>query len=353
MSRRPLLMAAVALLIATACREQGGTRFAETAGEPTGEPTGQALPPNCDDLEAEVQVDGPLSDDPEVAAIQQARADSGLPSDEETVERIIAETGGEDGPLGFPHTEEELDEVMGRNPDPDRVEGIRTWAEQEAPDSYAGLWLSQPAGILTVAFATDLDRNRAEVHDRFGEDIAVVEVEHPLAELEAIAEQVGEEFRPAGDEVPRITGWAVYEQHNRVGVEILGEDDELPRALAERFDADRLCVNVEGVPQSEDAQVADWEPDGEVDRTATHIPVHVMERGCAGGEPATGRIPEPHVQYREDAVVVTFRVIPKGGPQTCPGNPPTPYVLELSEPLGDRQLLDGGAEPPAPPVLDQ
>lgn len=56
------------------------------------------------------------------------------------------------------------------------------------------------------------------------------------------------------------------------------------------------------------------------------------------------------VEYRPDAIVVSVTVEPLGGDQDCPGNPPTPYVLELTEPLGVRPLLDGGRYPPAPPA---
>jgi hypothetical protein len=50
--------------------------------------------------------------------------------------------------------------------------------------------------------------------------------------------------------------------------------------------------------------------------------------------------------YEPDRVVVIFTVDPlPDGAYTCPGNPPTGVTVELSEPLGDRQLLDGGEFP--------
>lgn len=85
----------------------------------------------------------------------------------------------------------------------------------------------------------------------------------------------------------------------------------------------------------------------------TSIPVLVKEWACAGGSDAAGRIPDPQVAYRDDAVIVTFRVIPRGGPQDCPGHPPTPFTVELSEPLGGRVLLDGGVDPPAAPDVER
>ena len=38
---------------------------------------------------------------------------------------------------------------------------------------------------------------------------------------------------------------------------------------------------------------------------------------------------------------------------TCPGNPASRVVVQLREPLGDRQLLDGGVFPPSEPVAPQ
>jgi len=35
---------------------------------------------------------------------------------------------------------------------------------------------------------------------------------------------------------------------------------------------------------------------------------------------------------------------PPGG-QTCPSNPPTPFTIELDEPLGDRTLTDVAVYP--------
>lgn len=95
--------------------------------------------------------------------------------------------------------------------------------------------------------------------------------------------------------------------------------------------------------------VARWRVDGVVDRQGTRLPLLVNEEECASGESATGRIEDPNVDYRRDAVIVTIRVRDRGGDQSCPGNPDTPFLLRLNEPIGNRALLDGGKRPPAPP----
>lgn len=79
------------------------------------------------------------------------------------------------------------------------------------------------------------------------------------------------------------------------------------------------------------------------------LDVMVLEQECASGQRATGRIKDPKVERDDRQVIVTFTVEPVGE-ATCPSNPPTPHQLDLGEPLGDRQLLDGGTEPPREPI---
>ena len=85
---------------------------------------------------------------------------------------------------------------------------------------------------------------------------------------------------------------------------------------------------------------AEWEVerDATLDRGTTRVPLRVRERSCASGRSADGRI-EAEVRYGEDAVEVSIGVRPLGGDQDCQGNRVTPFDLELSEPLGDRELL--------------
>lgn len=83
-----------------------------------------------------------------------------------------------------------------------------------------------------------------------------------------------------------------------------------------------------------------WEVDSNamLDPSTTRVPLRVRERSCASGRSANGRV-EAEVRYGEDSVEVTIGVRPLGGDQDCQGNPVTPFDLELTEPLGDRQLL--------------
>lgn len=71
------------------------------------------------------------------------------------------------------------------------------------------------------------------------------------------------------------------------------------------------------------------------------IRVLLTERACASGRSPEGRVLEPQIEYRVDAIFITLRVRSRAGAQECPGNPEYPLMIELGEPLGDRALVDG------------
>jgi hypothetical protein len=78
---------------------------------------------------------------------------------------------------------------------------------------------------------------------------------------------------------------------------------------------------------------------------ATTLHGLIRERACANGRPPTGRVRPPAVTYSEQFVIVTVTVTEIPGGADCPGNPSDPITIELSEPLGDRRILDGSVFP--------
>lgn len=91
---------------------------------------------------------------------------------------------------------------------------------------------------------------------------------------------------------------------------------------------------------------------------AAEVHIGVWERACTSGASLAGRIQEPDIEYRTHRVIITLYVTPLDPPDdgpgsidvyTCIGPPSTPHTVTLAEPLGDRQLLDGGSYPPRPP----
>ena len=119
-----------------------------------------------------------------------------------------------------------------------------------------------------------------------------------------------------------------------------GQDGSGPAA-----DADQN--NPAAVSQRESDSVDPWwleRVPGPDDRTLALL---VREQACASRQSAEGRIASD-VRYEDDAVTVWVNVRARTGDQSCPGNPDTPYKIELREPVRDRKILDGNCTPPAP-----
>jgi hypothetical protein len=93
-----------------------------------------------------------------------------------------------------------------------------------------------------------------------------------------------------------------------------------------------------------DAEPAQWQVDPAASLTAAsrEVPISVIERECASGRSASGRI-EVKVDESVESITFDVRVKRRPGAQDCQGNPITPYVVELGSPLGERVIL--GATP--------
>jgi hypothetical protein len=81
------------------------------------------------------------------------------------------------------------------------------------------------------------------------------------------------------------------------------------------------------------------DPDEPPSTTESTFTALVSRLGCNNG--VTGEVLRPGVVLTDHEVIVTFTVEhdPDGG--TCPGNDLVPYVVDLGEPLGNRDLVDG------------
>ena len=102
-------------------------------------------------------------------------------------------------------------------------------------------------------------------------------------------------------------------------------------------------------PRIADVSVATWWVDpaaGALASETTVIPALLNEQACASGQTPEGRVLEPVIEYRADAVLVTISVTHRIGGQDCPGNPDFPIEITLAEPLGTRALFDGSSTPP-------
>jgi hypothetical protein len=83
---------------------------------------------------------------------------------------------------------------------------------------------------------------------------------------------------------------------------------------------------------------------------ATSFDALVTESACTSGRAADGRLLAPAIVREPTRLLVVFAAVPPppafGNAESCPGNPPTTYRVELGAPLGNRELLDGGVFPP-------
>ncbi len=81
------------------------------------------------------------------------------------------------------------------------------------------------------------------------------------------------------------------------------------------------------------------------DPASTTLRLLVTERACNSGADAEGRVRLVRLVETTTTVEVVLAVDPRGGGQTCPSNPPTPYGVDLAVPLGDRIVLDASVVP--------
>jgi len=85
-----------------------------------------------------------------------------------------------------------------------------------------------------------------------------------------------------------------------------------------------------------------------LDPAATSIPVDVTEGRCTTGRDPEPYLREPVVVEAADAGTVYWTSDAIEGAADCPGNPVVRRVVELDQPLGNRELLDGSSWPAAP-----
>jgi hypothetical protein len=100
---------------------------------------------------------------------------------------------------------------------------------------------------------------------------------------------------------------------------------------------------------SEVANAATWWVDSTLLPLApetTAVQAILVEKACASGQAPEGRVGDPVIFYGPDAVIVMVPVTPLEGTQDCQGNPEFPVEITLTEPLGERTLLDGSSNPP-------
>lgn len=238
----------VLLVLATAaCGDDGGQAL-DVAGQPsTTTRDGLALP-HCDDVP---RIDGTAtvadpSDDPEVAAWQQQRADVGMPSDEASTLAAAADpaTATEPEPasaFGFPMTQDEAVEWFAFQEGNDAtITEVRALIGDEPWFSEVFIDHVHRAVGVTVDDSVDVAEVQARLDDEIGDGatrvVGAARSEEELAEVQAVV------VAYLDDLGVRYAGTGSFGLQNVVRVDLEVLDPELIAGLAAAVSPGTVCV---------------------------------------------------------------------------------------------------------------
>jgi hypothetical protein len=156
---------------------------------------------------------------------------------------------------------------------------------------------------------------------------------------------------PDGASLPSLDGWRVM---TRTDTQVLfgrGRPPTFVTVLVQR-DGKREHFSTVGVSSArpiraarEDIRASSWrlDPDQELTAETLELRLLVTEQTRAGGKRADGRFLAPELHMSPDNVVIRVFVTPLSGGYQTPGpRPETPLRVPLPEPLGGREVIDGG-----------
>ena len=100
---------------------------------------------------------------------------------------------------------------------------------------------------------------------------------------------------------------------------------------------------------------AEWKLNPRFPASASDTELHllIVDQECSSGIDPRPRLETPQIIYGEETVTIALFVRPPSpkGFYTCIGPPPVPIIVELDQPIGERELLDGAVYPPQRPTL--
>jgi hypothetical protein len=176
-------------------------------------------------------------------------------------------------------------------------------------------------------------------------------LERPGGEEEGSSPQASALARGLTDgrmEVARASGYRTLTAHADRVVYAAGDPPDVTVADVTSEGGEWRLSGLQGchvAPYREGSYAVGWDV-ARVDRAADRLELDVTETACAG-VPLAARLQEPEVTYAGDSVTVTLYASRPEGNAYCVRTGPTPYTVDLTEPLGDRQLLDGSTYPAA------
>lgn len=198
----------------------------------------------CPEWDAPRTYDPPPEDQPEPdAALTTANVNPDIPVEDDGEDRFPGEQGA----------------LLGQ---------AREWAEREAPDHFAGLWLDNEHGATVMAFTDEVERYAAELRERFGSGWWVVRGEHSYADLVDVQASVHARMGGGADGVGTppgtVVGSGLREDIQRVTVTVVGGDRAALAELGDELDHPAVCFEVLDPPPT-------YDPDGPV-RTLATVP---------------------------------------------------------------------------------
>jgi hypothetical protein len=142
---------------------------------------------------------------------------------------------------------------------------LEAWAQREAADAFAGVWVDHEVGGYAVAFASEVERYAAEVREQVHPGLAIAEADHSSAELQDIRGRIEQEQMGGPDRSPGAIGSVgASVMTNRVTVGVLDPDDRRLADLSATYGATAICFEIEAAPAPPSevvdtlAKASDW-----------------------------------------------------------------------------------------------
>jgi hypothetical protein len=89
------------------------------------------------------------------------------------------------------------------------------------------------------------------------------------------------------------------------------------------------------------------------DPSDSSIHLLITEQTCNSGRDASGRVEVVDVRQRDTSIGVVIGITSHTGGADCPSNPPTPLILTLDAPLGERIIVNETLASPRPVTAPQ
>lgn len=210
-------------------------------------------------------------------------------------------------------------------------------------DAYDCMGFAVPVSVLTDPVpATDLGPDGRAALD--GMEVPPPSELGDLAGWSVVTESADQLVLVRALDEPQDLGGGDIRTHELLAVGVVDASNVPPPGWA--LKAWTSCSFA--VPGAGSATVT-LDPAGPAGPTSNQVALLVTETRCNSGQDAEGRVEVLELRETADTVEVVLTVRPRDDEAAdCQSNPPTPFLLDLEAPLGERTLLDASVVPPRP-----